>query len=225
MWCTSAPPASARRPETRWRFHLSRCPGFGVHLFEPAVALLKRRRNARELILGVWLQGALYAARHLTDGRLPHTIVESLPRDIVRVLIEVGLWFETDTGFEIHDYLVYNPASVTVLQKRKRSRIRQDAWRNRQPVTPLVTHNNERDSEKVTPLVTRTSRARGTRPHPVQQVRTHTETSSTSAAGERQASVCWHDLWVERWPEGIPQIPHTRVAELERLEQQLGIRS
>ena len=33
MWCTSAQPASARRPETRWRFHLSRCPGFGVHLW------------------------------------------------------------------------------------------------------------------------------------------------------------------------------------------------
>ena len=32
MWCTSAPPASARRPETRWSCHLSRCPGFGVHL-------------------------------------------------------------------------------------------------------------------------------------------------------------------------------------------------
>ena len=31
MWCTSTQPASARRPETRWRFHLSRCPGFGVH--------------------------------------------------------------------------------------------------------------------------------------------------------------------------------------------------
>ena len=33
MWCTSAQPASARRPETRWRFHLSRCPGFGVHFW------------------------------------------------------------------------------------------------------------------------------------------------------------------------------------------------
>ena len=31
MWCTSAQPASARRLETRWRFHLSRCPDFGVH--------------------------------------------------------------------------------------------------------------------------------------------------------------------------------------------------
>ena len=36
MWCTSAQPASARRPETRWRFHLSRCPGFGVHFSWPA---------------------------------------------------------------------------------------------------------------------------------------------------------------------------------------------
>ena len=33
MWCTSAQPASARRLETRWRFHLSRCPDFGVHFW------------------------------------------------------------------------------------------------------------------------------------------------------------------------------------------------
>ena len=33
MWSTSTQPASARRPETRWRFHLSRCPGFGVHFY------------------------------------------------------------------------------------------------------------------------------------------------------------------------------------------------
>ena len=40
MWCTSAPPASARRPETRWRFHLSRCPGFGVHFYSPIGSVL-----------------------------------------------------------------------------------------------------------------------------------------------------------------------------------------
>ena len=34
----------------------------------------------------------------------------------------------------------------------------------------------------------------------------------------------WHELWTERWPDGIPQIPHTRIVELERLEQQLGLR-
>ena len=146
-------------------------------------------------------------------------MVESLPGDIVRVLIEVGLWLETDSGIQIHDYLVYNPSSVTVLQKREKSKNRVVSHRQRKRVTPL----QQRDRENVTPLQQRSSRARGTRPHPVQQVRTHTETSSTSAAGERQASVCWHDLWVERWPEGIPQIPHMRIAELERLEQQLGI--
>ena len=131
---------------------------------------------------------------------------------------------ETDTGFLIHDYLAYNPDSVTVLQKREKARNRALAHRQRKRVTPLVTRDDERDAEKVTPLVTRYSRARGTPPHPtpVQQVRTHTETSSTSA-GERHAGVCWHDLWLERWPEGIPQLPHTRVVELERLEAQLGL--
>ena len=35
--------------------------------------------------------------------------------------------------------------------------------------------------------------------------------------------MCWHDLWLERWPEGIPQLSQTKVVELERLESQLGI--
>ena len=48
MWCTSAQPASARRPETRWRFHLSRCPGFGVHFF--AKVGRQVRRVAQQLI-------------------------------------------------------------------------------------------------------------------------------------------------------------------------------
>ena len=131
---------------------------------------------------------------------------------------------ETDTGFQIHDYLAYNPSSVTVLQKRERAKNRQETHRQRKPVTALVTRDKVRDTKIITPLVTRDSRARGTPPHPtpVQQVRTHTETSSTSA-GERHASVWWHDLWLKRWPEGIPQLPHTRVVDLERLEAQLGL--
>ena len=43
MWCTSTQPASARRPETRWRFHLSRGPGFGVH-FSPWRRQDRRRK-------------------------------------------------------------------------------------------------------------------------------------------------------------------------------------
>ena len=160
MWCASVPPASARRPETRWRFHLSRCPGFGVHLFEPAVALLKRRRNARELILGVWLQGALYAARHHTDGHIPRTIAITFPADIVHVLITVGLWSETVEGLLIHDFLSYNPSSVTVLHMREKGRIRQKSWHNRNPVTPLRERDTGPSDEIVTPLVTRDSRAR-----------------------------------------------------------------
>ena len=44
------PSASARRPETRWRFHLSRCPGFGVHFFsQPQGTVLKSVKNHRFL--------------------------------------------------------------------------------------------------------------------------------------------------------------------------------
>ena len=48
MWCTSTQPASARRPETRWRFHLSRCPGFGVHFF-PEISVHVVGLAAREM--------------------------------------------------------------------------------------------------------------------------------------------------------------------------------
>ena len=43
MWCTSAQPASARRLETRWRFHLSRCPDFRVHFCHTSVIELDGR--------------------------------------------------------------------------------------------------------------------------------------------------------------------------------------
>ena len=189
---------------------------------ERATALLKRR-NARELILGVWIQGALYAAQHLTDGHVPQTIVERLPGDIVRVLIEVGLWLKTDSGITIHDYLDYNPSSVTTLQQREKTRNRVETHRKRKRVTPPVTLLQQRDTENVTPLVTRTSRARGTRPvpSPVQQVRTTVPDSDTSAEPTNVWG-WWHDLWAERWPQGILQMPATRAVELERLEKELG---
>ena len=52
MWCTSTQPASARRPETRWRFHLSRCPGFGVHFCHRwlATALLDIEPRLRKVM-------------------------------------------------------------------------------------------------------------------------------------------------------------------------------
>ena len=190
---------------------------------ERATALLKRR-NGRELILGVWIQGALYAAQHLTDGHVPQTIVQRLPGDIVRVLIEVGLWLETDSGITIHDYLDYNPSSVTTLHQREKTRNRVETHRKRKRVTPPVTLLQQRDTENVTPLVTRTSRARGTRPvpSPVQQVRTTVPDSGTSAEPTNVWG-WWHDLWAERWPQGILQMPATRAVELERLEKQLGL--
>ena len=54
MWCTSTQPASAQRPETRWRFHLSRCPGFGVHFF-PHRQTLSRGSNICHAVV---VQGA-----------------------------------------------------------------------------------------------------------------------------------------------------------------------
>ena len=33
----------------------------------------------------------------------------------------------------------------------------------------------------------------------------------------------WCELWSERWPEGIQQLPQTKAAHLARIETQLGL--
>lgn len=78
-----------------------------------------------------------YCNRHLTDGFLPDDIVPSIvawvnshleklgvppeKRNInwPALMIKNGLWERADGGYNIHDYLDYNPTKEQVLAKRK----------------------------------------------------------------------------------------------------------
>ena len=81
--------------------------------------------------LGIALHVAAlcYCARHLTDGHLPATKVPrllDLPtwRKVVTSLVEAGAWREVDGGYQLHDYLDFQPSRAEVEAERAKARDR-----------------------------------------------------------------------------------------------------
>lgn len=87
--------------------------------------------------LAGWLHvcGLLYSARLLTDGFIPAGQVRKLadvdaPLDLAEQLCRVGLWEACEGGYQIHDYLEYNPSREETLRKRDHlSEVRSEAGR------------------------------------------------------------------------------------------------
>ncbi len=75
----------------------------------------------------LWVTATCHASEHLTDGALAAKVVPMLPRvpsgakfkALVSELEEAGLWHRTDSGWEIHDYLQWNPSGEQVRAKRE----------------------------------------------------------------------------------------------------------
>ena len=78
-----------------------------------------------------------YSSRHLTDGFLPGAQAVRLvllpPKTaeyIVRRLVEVGMWEPVDGGYNLHDYLDFNPSRERVLAERQAAKDRRDRRRS-----------------------------------------------------------------------------------------------
>jgi hypothetical protein len=81
--------------------------------------------------VGAWLLAACWSAHHLTDGRLPTAACKRLgirPAD-ASALVAAGLWERTDDGWQIHDWLAYQPSAASVLQRRAADARRKTAGR------------------------------------------------------------------------------------------------
>lgn len=70
--------------------------------------------------------GLCYCSRFLTDGAVPDAVAGGLIRGktrtsalrLVAKLIDAGLWRKTPDGYEINDFLEYNPSRSEVLERR-----------------------------------------------------------------------------------------------------------
>ena len=60
--------------------------------------------------------GICYCARNLTDGFVPGAAVNGAASE----LVVVGLWDRVESGYQIHDYLDFNPSKAKVLAERER---------------------------------------------------------------------------------------------------------
>lgn len=144
----------------------------------------------------LFVSGLCYSGRLLTDGFIPTAQVRSLGNPFVRShqaaarrLVEVGLWEDAEGGYQIHDFLQYNPSKEEVLQQREAAARRQAAWRERSK-TPRNAVTNVHAAHE--PLVTPTPTHGPSRPDP-------TESSSDLGSQEQR-----------RETEGETHIPRAR---------------
>jgi hypothetical protein len=100
--------------------------------------------------VAVWLAGLAYCNRNLTDGFIPRTAANRLicvdglgiftgnfsgedatVEDGIQELVESGLWIKVPRGYQVHDYLDYQPSGDEVRAKRERNAFRQAQFRRR----------------------------------------------------------------------------------------------
>lgn len=71
----------------------------------------------------LWFNAVCYANRMLTDGRIRESVLMRLyprkQRALAAELVGAGLWHEVSGGWDIHDYLTYQPSKADVLAQRK----------------------------------------------------------------------------------------------------------
>lgn len=126
----------------------------------------------------LWIWSMAWSNRHGTDGHLPaksirvlaaHAKVTDLA-EAARQLCDAGLWDETDGGWEIHDFLDYQPAAEQVDDlRRKRSEAgrkggRRSGETRRTEATPQA--NDEASASAVASPLLKQSRT-PSRPDPI----------------------------------------------------------
>jgi len=78
--------------------------------------------------LGFYLLGLLWANKHLSDGKLPASVVKRLgserPLELADAMVRSGLWDRVQDGYQIHDFNEFNYSAAEVKARRDRDRRR-----------------------------------------------------------------------------------------------------
>lgn len=92
-------------------------------------------RDARDM----YTSSIFYANQNLTDGFIPESALRMVAADAcvnshgkaVKALLREGLWIEVEGGYQIHDYLDYQPSAASITDKQTANKRRQQEWRDR----------------------------------------------------------------------------------------------
>lgn len=104
----------------------------------------------------LYVAGLCHCAAQLTDGLIErHKVGALLPKvtkPMVRELVDAVLWLEHADGFEVKDYLKYNPTREQVMRERdaaaERKRRWQEAREAKRNAVPNAVKNAARNGER-----------------------------------------------------------------------------
>jgi hypothetical protein len=79
-------------------------------------------RGIRLECIGLWTTAGAWAAKEMTDGRVPEVVLEEFGAkpEVLNKLVAVGLWKKLDDGIEFHDWREYQPTREEVFERRKK---------------------------------------------------------------------------------------------------------
>ena len=84
--------------------------------------------------------GMCFCARTLSDGVIPEgrvpRLIPKVTKRMVEELVTVGVWLLHPQGYEIKDYLLYNPSREEVERQRAEKAERQRKYRDKQRGAP-----------------------------------------------------------------------------------------
>lgn len=90
------------------------------------------------------------------DGRIPETELSKSEKKSAQLLVEVGLWEESDGGYMMHDWADYNPTKQGLEQARDKSRRTSKAYRDKQrdesPAGHAVFDESNGDPSRIPPV-------------------------------------------------------------------------
>jgi hypothetical protein len=82
-------------------------------------------RTAGNAAIGLWIRCGTYCSQYETDGFVPRNVADSYGTRVqIDKLIRAGLWVPVNGGWQMSDYLDYNPSHQVLDQKRKVDRER-----------------------------------------------------------------------------------------------------
>jgi hypothetical protein len=84
--------------------------------------------------IGLYILALSHSGRHLTDGHISQEFVRQKAGrhagQLADTLVQAGLWELNGDGWDIHDYLDFNPSGSEVRARREEvSRVRAEAGR------------------------------------------------------------------------------------------------
>ena len=197
----------------------------------------------------LWTASIVWCSRHLTDGFIPADMLHDIWRPVGESfdaeaacarLVAAGLWDEVEGGWQVHDYLDYNPRREDAIRAREQAADRQRRRRSKavtEHVTPVVTRDVPRDSHGTYTVSHATpSRPVPSRPDPsptekgVARARVASDVPTAPPAHEALTparlwtllDACWHGRTGNRLP-GL--YTPTQRGDLERLIERHGAES